>query len=397
MQAGSIELLGGGTLLGTSTTTAATGATLYFNSSYNIASGATLNGPGTFQLLAGTLSVTGNLTAPNFLQTGGLLAGAPVITGGYAWQAGTWSSSGTNSVGSGGILTISTAADHDYNASAIINNGTVNWQAGYLRSGNGGTITNNGIWNDTTVNQQFNNAFGGTTATFTNNGTYARTGTGTTSVLIPFANNSTGTIVVSTGALSFTSFTNTNGSVSFLNGGTASFPGVLDLGTGALSGWGTAATTGGVTAGGVVFPDNLAITGGGLTLQSTAILAIDIGGPVAGTDYSLVTISGSGALNGQLILSFSNGYEAAISGAATFIVFTAGSVLTGSFANVANGSRLVSGDSLGSFQVNYGVSSLFATNSVVLSGFQAVPEPSTWSLLGLGLLLAGLKARRRAA
>lgn len=43
--------------------------------------------------------------------------------------------------------------------------------------------------------------------------------------------------------------------------------------------------------------------------------------------------------------------------------------------------RLASLDGVGSFQVNYGTGSAFAANSLVLSNFVAVPEPSTWALM----------------
>ena len=392
-----MEVLGGGTFLTGSTVNVASGTVFDFNGSYTIASGVTLAGAGTFGLYAGTLTVNGNLTAPHFQQTAGLLAGLPVITGGYDWQGGNWSSGTTTTVGAGGVLTISTVVDHDYNATAIVNNGTVNWQDGNLRSGSSGSITNTGTWNDNTaLNYQFNNAFGGGTAPFTNNGTYIKTGASTTSDLVPFTNSSPGTIDVTAGTLSFTStFANTNGSV-FLGGGSAvDFPGALGLGSGTLTG--TVQAPGGVTAGGLVQPVNLTITGGGLTLQSTSVLALQIGGPIAGTDYSLLAVSGSGALDGQLVINFTGGYQSVITPANTFTVLTATSALTGSFTDVANGARLNTADGFGSFVVNYGAASAFATSSIVLSGFQAVPEPSTGTLLGIGLVCCVLRLRRHRA
>ena len=394
VQAGTFTLLAGGTLQTGATVNVASSALLLFDGNYSIASGVTLSGPGTFQLGTGTLSVAGNLTAPVFVQTGGLLAGTPIITGGFDWQSGDWSSGGITTVGAAGVLNISTTANHDFNGTAIVNQGTVNWLAGDLRSGGGGTITNSGVWSDETANQQFNNAFGGGGATFTNSGTYAKSGAGTTTFLIPFTNSGTGTVIVDTGTVSFSSFTNSNGSVFLSGGGTINLPGAFTLGTGTLGGTGTVSAPGGVTSGGLIAPVNLVITGGGLVLQSTAILALNIGGPVAGTDYGLIAISGSGVLDGQISLVFSNGFNTSISPTDTFTVLTAGSALTGAFTNVANGGRLFSSDGLGSFQVNYGASSAFAPNAIVLSGFQAVPEPSTWALLSGGLLLVVLRVRR---
>ena len=99
----------------------------------------------------------------------------------YTWNSGdiltgSITPTGTTTVNPADTLNIVSALDHDFNALAVTNNGTVNWQDGNLRSGSSGSITNTGIWNDnTTVNRQVNNAFGGGAATFTNYGTYNKT------------------------------------------------------------------------------------------------------------------------------------------------------------------------------------------------------------------------------
>ena len=43
----------------------------------------------------------------------------------------------------------------------MVNNGTVNWQSGYIRSGSGGTFTNNATWNDSADGYSINNDYGG--------------------------------------------------------------------------------------------------------------------------------------------------------------------------------------------------------------------------------------------
>ena len=53
----------------------------------------------------------------------------------FNWSAGNWNSSGTTTISSGTTLNISSGADHDYAARAIVNNGIVNWTGGRLRSG----------------------------------------------------------------------------------------------------------------------------------------------------------------------------------------------------------------------------------------------------------------------
>ena len=51
---------------------------------------------------------------------------------------------------------------------------------------------------------------------------------------------------------------------------------------------------------------------------------------------------------------------------------------------------------IGSFQVNYGLGSAFDANSLVLSNFSPIPEPSTYLLLGLGAVAIAFRLRRRA-
>ena len=48
-----------------------------------------------------------------------------------------------------------------------------------------------------------------------------------------------------------------------------------------------------------------------------------------------------------------------------------------------------------SFQVNYGPASTYALNSVVLTNFAPIPEPTTYALMGLGLIIVLAAARRR--
>lgn len=54
-------------------------------------------------------------------------------------------------------------------------------------------------------------------------------------------------------------------------------------------------------------------------------------------------------------------------------------------------------DGLATFTVNYGAGSLFAVNSVVLSNFTPIPEPSTYALLALGAAAVLWQVRRRRA
>ncbi len=125
----------------------------------------------TLTLSNGTLSGSGELSILSggvVNHTGGSLARSTLIGGTYNWSGGGWSSGGTTTVASGGVLAISGAVAHDYLGRAIVNNGTVNWSDGPIRSGNGGSITNNGAWNDSTATAPYFGADFGGGASFTN-------------------------------------------------------------------------------------------------------------------------------------------------------------------------------------------------------------------------------------
>ena len=132
---------------------------------------------------------------------------------------------------------------------------------------------------------------------------------------------------------------------------------------------------------------------GGFTLQSTAALAIEIGGLTAGMQFDQVLqLGGAGTvLGGTLELSFINNFDISITSANTFQILISDQTLSGTFSNVASGGRLLTTDGLGSFIVSYNGS------SVILSNFQAVPEPSTFVMLlgGLGVLFCLQRPRSR--
>lgn len=130
-----------------------------------------------------------------------------------------------------------------------------------------------------------------------------------------------------------------------------------------------------------------------VTLQSTAEIAIEIGGTIAGTTHDLLAITSTLALDGELSLSLFGGFLPSFTD--TFEVITTRDGLTGAFANVANGGTLFTEDGLASFTVHYGAGSLFDPNNVVLTNFIGIPEPATGVLLLLSTLT--LFTRRRNA
>jgi T5SS/PEP-CTERM-associated repeat protein/autotransporter-associated beta strand protein len=103
------------------------------------------------------------------------------------------------------------------------------------------------------------------------------------------------------------------------------------------------------------------------TQQADGILEIELGGVIAGAEYDVVTVGANAALDGQLRLAMLDGFIPA--GDATFSVLSASS-LSGEFNNAAPGQRVTTTDGAASFVVDYGATSPFDPNQVVLSGFQ---------------------------
>lgn len=140
-----------------------------------------------------------------------------------------------------------------------------------------------------------------------------------------------------------------------------------------------------------------------LTLEAGAVVEFDIAGTdpdehdrlVVPVTTTVVNPYGDLGLGGTLVLRFAEGFENVVLDTDTFTIIEALEASTGSFANVAPGQRLFTADGRGSFIVNYGASSAFGANKVVLSQFQNIPEPAGLAAL-LGAATA-LGARRRRA
>ncbi len=391
VQAGVFNLSGGGTNSGSFVTTS--GAVTQFDADYILSAGSSLTGTGDYLLNAGSLAPDGNVTVSRLDLSGGALVGTQTFNNSTLnWTASSLGTSGATTIAGTSTFNILTSADHFLNSRAIVNNGTTNWSGGgSLRGWDGASFTNNGQFNDQNTSgaalyPTYNNNF-----TFTNasGGSYSKTGNSTTTFGMAFTN--AGSIAVHAGTLVFNdTFANTNGSISLTNNAALISASSIALGTGSLAGSGSL-TAQSVSAGGVISPGapvgQLNITSD-LTLLGTALATFEIGGRSQGVTYDFLSVSGNATLNGTLALTFANGFQSSVLNTDTFAILSAAS-LAGTFANVINGGRLATLDGAGSFQVNYsGV-------GVSLSNFIAVPEPSTYSLLALGLAALARAARRR--
>ncbi len=100
---------------------------------------------------------------------------------------------------------------------------------------------------------------------------------------------------------------------------------------------------------------------GRMTLLTDSKLTFLIGGLTQASEYSYLNVNGTVGLNGQLVLSFANGFQNSITNSDSFTILTP-IALTGVFTNVSPGGRLTTSDGFGSFQVDYGT-------DVVLSNY----------------------------
>jgi hypothetical protein len=290
----------------------------------------------------------------------------------------------------GGFVSLSNTTANRFYGTGTLNNvdntiqGSGQFGINQLTLTNTGTIQAN---QSQTLTLDLNNS-----APFTNQGVLRAT----SSANFIFTDNLTNAAVVvaQTGG-TFTAlgtFTQNAGSVAVQSGTFVAASSTIA--GGAVQGSGT--ISGAVSNSGVIAPgaDGLG-TGIGmltfshsLTLTPTSLLHLELGGT---STYDKIQAQ-SAALGGGLTVTFANGFESSIAQADVFTLLTTTNAngLSGTFAGLANGARLYVNPAGANFRVDY-----FA-NNFQLSDFQAVPEPSTWVLLGFGgVVLMFMRRRNR--
>ncbi len=375
------------------------GTTLNLNHDFTFGDGTVVSNGGSLVLDGGTYTIDGAVTfGPAAQFRSGTYTGTHTLSGNITWLGGEFDANGTTTIGEDGLLALATAQTYHLNRDFTVD-GQLALQGSDL-TGSGVTLTNNGaffIVSDSTVSSATNDF------DIQNNGVIGKVaGSGTATIDVPVTN--AGTVFSGSGILHFAdTFTFDGGSIGVANGGQVTFAAPLALPKSTvLAGNGT--ITADISTGGTVSPGasvgSLTIDGD-LTLLSGASSFFEIDEVSAGVlSADLTTVTGTLTLAGDLELSFLTTLDPISTD--MFTLYTANNLL-GQFDNVANGGQLwthVDGG-MGGFTVNYGASSLFDPNSVILSNFEftPVPEPSTWALMitGLGIVVVQLYRRRRAA
>jgi hypothetical protein len=146
------------------------------------------------------------------------------------------------------------------------------------------------------------------------------------------------------------------GSVQLRNGTLACDDGILNGGS--LGGYGT---VWGLASNGLIAPSGGVLTFSHLTLLSNSVLAYELGGTQPGISFGQVVSPSAATIGGTLQISVSAAFQSQIQSSDTFTVLAAQSI-TGQFANVASGARLVTADGSGSFIVTYSGSQIILSN-----------------------------------
>jgi hypothetical protein len=366
---------------------------------HSFLAGSTVGGAGTLRMAGGALSTATDLDTAIVELNGGTLSNASAIdvSGQLRWNGGALGGAGMLTASGGLVIDVGT---HILAGKTLVNAGTAtltHTSGATLRLDGASALFDNQLGATFTAGANtagnHNITFSGTSGLFNNAGTFNKVGSDVLNVSVQVQN--TGLVNVQAGTLAFSgggALTQTAGALR-LSGGSLTSTAALNLQGGSLEGRGTV-TANVLANGATILPgldgaaDDL-ILNGSLTLGAASVLDFDLGGLLQGVSYDYLDVNGTSPLNGTLQVSFFGGFESAVAAGDEFTLMTANAALTGSFLNVASGSRINTLDGFASFLVSYGAGSAFGADRVVLSDVQLVPEP------GLGLIAVGGARRWR--
>ncbi len=402
IQTGGLTLSGGGSHFGA--TTLAAGASLGMtDGSHVIHAGASFSGAGTLAVSgAGTVvEIDTPLTITSaFSHTGGTITGSDLTLAGptnLAINASMGYMTGPSTTTLQGPTTMGGANAFGLDAKRVLRNEGNLVLAGSIQLNRTDAIGAGRIENTAsgTIDvQTFNLAISsanqgpldtGFDARLDNAGTLKKTTTGNYTIGVPVFN--TGVISVEKGILTFSAgLAGQSGRVVVTAGTTFSHAGTLDN-RGVLQGTGTISAAA-VLNNGIVrpgfSPGTLTIAGA-YAQGSDGMLAIELQDL---THSDALQVTGTASLAGNLAVSGLGGYLPVVGD--SFVILSSTGLLSGAF----DGQPTVSGFGA---NVDFNVLYDYAQKTVTLQVAQvtAVPEPSIWSSLLLGLGAVGWAARRR--
>ena len=326
---GSIEWAGGTTNFAAGTYNN-TGTTMVTGGRHTFGAAATVQAVGVLRLTGGTVDFSSGeaLTTSDYTQTAGTLDGSDVLTvnGLVAWSGGDMSGTGVLNANAGMDIA-------NPGSLQLLENRTVNNAAT-------ATWTGAGIFSNA-AGAKFNNLSGGSFSiqtaadfqggTFNNAGTLTKTvGGGDGITQMSAALNNSGTVDVQGGTLRLTSVYTQTAGVTRLSGGTLESSRPINLTAGRLEGTGT--VKGNVVSSAAVAPGlspGLLLITGAYTQGAGGVLAVEIGGVAAGTEFDQLGVGGAATLDGTLAVNLVAGFIPAAG--VTFKVMTFASH-TGDFA-----------------------------------------------------------------
>jgi len=353
---------------------------------------------GAWQLDDGRQFIEGAQAVSSLVINGGQLTGTGVLTtGSLVFNFGKLGGSG---MAGGGVLNVTGPATFngqnqlDLNDNHTLNlNGNSRWTAGFGRidvasassSGPGATVN---IGAGTTFTDEGAAAAGGFKVigggAVNNHGSYLRTGVGET---VARGFNNLGTLAIASGTMSVNADFSNTGTVDIAAGALLRADSGSFVNDGLLTGSGVVETfsanhallgNGSIDPGAGMTPGTLTIDGD-LTLSGSAVLHIDL---ASGGVSDKLAVTSDALLRGELSVWGGSGLTLQLGDVYTIASFTQ-RVSNSTFDSIS-----WHGLDADQFTVEY-------TADSVLLRVTAVPEPATWALAGLGVLIVLGAARRR--